>query len=67
MYDGIGGCIDTAVDLFLNKYVKYILKVVLFDVPDITGERVFQAFSKTSKSAGALDGCSPEELALLSL
>ena len=45
IYDGIGGCIGTAVDHFFNKYVRYILKAVPFEVPEITGERVYEAFS----------------------
>ena len=32
----------------------------------LTGDRVFESFSRTAKSAGALDGWSLEELALLS-
>ena len=66
MYDGIGGCIETAVEHFFNKYAKYILKAAPFEVPDLDGERVYQAFSKIAKSAGAMDGWSLEELALLS-
>jgi len=66
IYDGIGGCIGTAVDHYFNNYVRCILKAVPFDVPDLTGERVYEAFSKTSKSAGAMDGWGAEELALLS-
>ena len=47
VYNGIGGCIGTAVDLFLNKYAKYIMKVAPCDIPDITGDRVYAAFAAT--------------------
>ena len=53
-------------DNYFDKYVRYILKAVPFEVPGITGDRVYEAFSKTSMSAGAMYGWSPEELALLS-
>ena len=49
-----------------NKYTKYILKIVPCEVQELTGERVYAAFSTTKKSAGALDGWRPEEMALLS-
>jgi len=49
------GCIETAVEHFFNKYAKYILKAAPFEVPDLDGERVYQAFSKIAKSAGAMD------------
>jgi hypothetical protein len=65
IYDGIGGCIDTAVEHYFDKYSKYILKAVPFEVAELDGERVYQAFSKAAKSAGAMDGWSPGELALL--
>lgn len=56
IYDGVGGNIGTAVHDFLNKYSRYILKTTPFDVPLITGQRVYETFYKTTKSAGALDG-----------
>ena len=66
IYDGTADAIGGAVDLFMNKFAKYFLKLPPFEVIPLTGERVFESFSKTAKSAGALDGWSPEELALLS-
>jgi len=29
IYDGIGGCIETAVGRYFNKYARYILKAAL--------------------------------------
>ena len=66
VYDGVEGCIQIAVDVFLEKFSKYTLKANPFQAPAITGERVFESFAKTAESAGALDGWNPKELALLS-
>ena len=50
----------------MNKFATYFLKLPPFEVKPLTGERVFESFSKTAKSAGPLDGWSPGEMALLS-
>ena len=63
IYDGIGGCIEELVDQYFEKYARYIHKAAPHEVLDLDGERVYQSFSKTAKSAGAMDGWSPEELA----
>jgi hypothetical protein len=65
IYDGTADATGGAVDMFMNKFAKYFLKLPPFEVIPLTGERVFESVSKTAKSAGALDGWSPEELALL--
>ena len=38
IYDGIGGCIDTAVERYFNKCAAYILKTVPFEVAELDGE-----------------------------
>ena len=61
------GCVDTAVNWFLETYSKYVYMFPAFEVEDITAEMVQESFSRTKESAGALDGWSPKELSMLSL
>jgi len=67
IHGGIGGAIGEAIEAYLHKYSRYIIKSKVFEVPAITGERVYEAFSKTKDSAGALDGWQPKEMSLLAL
>ena len=67
IHDGAKGCIETAVEAFVNQYARYILKAKPYEVSKLTGQRVFDSFKQTGESAGALDGWSPKELSLLSL
>ena len=60
IYDGIGGCIEEAVERFLNKYCTYEAKFPLVEIKTIGAQMVFESFSKPKASAGALDstdGC----------
>ena len=54
IYNGTTDATGGAVDFFMNKFAKYFLKLPPFEVKPLTGERVFESFSKTAKSAGAL-------------
>ena len=47
IYDGAFGATEGAVDVFLNKFAKYFLKASPFEVDPLTGDRVFESFSKT--------------------
>ena len=62
-----GGCITTAVDLFVDMYCNTIYKRKPDEVGKITAEMVQESFSRTKESAGALDGWSPKELSMLAL
>ena len=66
IHKGAEGCIDTAVDHFMDLYCSTIYKRKPFEVEDITAEMVQDSFSRTKESAGALGGWSPKELSLLS-
>ena len=65
IHGGIGGAIGKAIEAYLHNYSRYIIKSKGFEVPTITGQRVYEAFSKTKESAGALDGWQPKEMSLL--
>ena len=67
IHEGAGGCITSAIDIFLSKYCEVIAKNKPFVVNKISGEMVQNSFSRTAESAGALDGWSPKEFSLLSL
>ena len=60
------GCMQTATNIFLTTYVRFIYSTKMFRVDEITGDRVYEAFSKTPESTAALDGWSPKELSMLS-
>ena len=66
IHDGTSGCIDTAVEEYLNKYRRYIHKAAPAQVKKLTGKRVQEALRKTTESAGGMDGWSPKELSYLS-
>ena len=66
IHQGMQGCIDTAVDTYLNNYTRYIYRAAPFQVKDITAERVQMAFKKIGESAGGMDGWSPLELSYFS-
>ena len=66
IYDGMAGCMDTAIDLFFDKFKKEILKHKEYVVQAIDDQMVFDSFSKTVESAGSRDGWRPKELSLLS-
>ena len=66
IHEGAEGCIETAVDHFLDTYCSTVLKRKPFEVKDITAEMVHDSFSRTRESAGAFAGWSPKELSLLS-
>ena len=53
IYDGIGGNIETAIEFFLNKYTKYILRIVPCEVQALTGERIYAAFFHHQKVGGS--------------
>ena len=48
IYDGMAGCMETAVQTFLEAYTKYILKSKTHEVPESDGAMVFNSFSKTA-------------------
>ena len=62
----MAGCIETAVQQILEAYTRFIYKAKMYEVPELTGERVRRSFAKTKDSAGALNGWSPKEMSLLS-
>ena len=62
----MAGCMDRAIEIFVDKFKKYILKQKEYAVQTIDGQMVFESFSKTVESAGSLDGWHPKELSLLS-
>ena len=66
IYDGVADATGGVADISMNKFAKYFLKAPPYEVEPLAGDRIFESFSKTAKSAGALDGWSPEEMALLS-
>ena len=66
IYEGVGGCIATAIDKFLETYSSLIIKLPEAYLPPLDAEAVQEAFSRIKESAGALDGWSPKELSLLS-
>ena len=66
VYDGTTNNIGEAVNNYLHKYAKYILKAEAFTVEDLTGQRVQEFFSQIGDSAAAMDGWNPKELSLLS-
>ena len=47
MHDGAEGCIETAVDQFLDMYCSTVLKGKIFEVEDITAEIVQESFNRT--------------------
>ena len=67
IHKGAGGCITTAVDLFVDTYCNTIFKRKPYEVGKITAEMVQESFSRTKESAGVLDGWSPKELGTLAL
>ena len=62
IHEGAEGCIETAVDQFLDKNCSTVFKRKPFEVEDITAEMVQDSFSKAKESAGVLGGWSPKEL-----
>ena len=66
IFEGIGGCLTSAIDYFLDKYINIILKMPEADYKEIDADMVYNSFTKTKDSAGALDGWMPKELSLLS-
>ena len=67
IHNGMKGCIETAVEAFLCKYLRYICVVPRKKLPRLTGKRVYESFKNIKESAGAMDGWSPKELSHLSL
>lgn len=67
IHDGVAGCLDEKVDVFLNLYGKYVLKAKEHTVPELTAQRVYDYFTATKESAAAMDGWYPKERSLLSL
>ena len=67
VYNGMKGCIDEAVDTFLEKYKDYVLKLPSFEMEKMEANMVYESFQRTKESAAALDGWNPKELSLLSL
>ena len=67
IHKGAGGCITTAVDLFVDTYCNAIFKGKPYEVEKIAVEIVQESFSRTKESSGALDGWSPKELSILAL
>ena len=61
------GCLNTAVDRFLDRYGEYFVRHKPFIVEDVSAEMVQASFKRTKESAGALDGWTPMELSMLSL
>ena len=51
IHRGMGGCITSAVDIFLDTYCEDIFKRKPFTVDIITGEMVQASFSRTAESA----------------
>ena len=66
IHDGMSGCIESAVEEYLNKYRRYIHKAAPAQVKKLTGKRVQEALKKTTESAGGMYGWSPKELSYLS-
>ena len=67
VYDGMGGCITTAVETYLEIYNKYILKMPEAELKPLDAQTVYDSFRRVKESAAALDGWSPKGLSLLSL
>ena len=65
IHNGMEGCLNTAVDRFLDKYGEYFVRNKPFIVDDINAEMVQASFRRTKESAGALDGWTPKELSML--
>ena len=65
IHDGMSGCMETAVEEYLNKYRRYIHKAAPAKVKKLTGKRVQEALRKTTESAGGMDGWSPKELSYM--
>ena len=55
-YDGTAGCMDTALEIFFDKYKKQILKQMENQVQNIDADMAYESFSQTAESAGSLDG-----------
>ena len=66
MYARMGGCINTAVDFFVEKYTSVIARFLEVEWQEIDAQMVYDLFAKTNESVGALDGWMPKELSLLS-
>ena len=66
IHQGMQGCMDTAIEVYLEKYTRYIYRAAPFQVKDITEERVQEAFKHIGESAGGMDGWSPKELSYFS-
>ena len=67
IYDGVGGCIQEGVDVFLEKYCNFIYKSTPTPLQPMDAQMVYESFGRTKASAGAMDGWMPKEMSLLSL
>ena len=66
VYNGMEGCINTAVDKYLHLYRCHVVKMPEAELKAIDAQMVYASFRTIKESAGALDGWSPKELSLLS-
>ena len=66
IYDGVGQNIAKAIDNFFEKFASSMYHGPEYLLSDLDADTVYNSFRTTAKSAGALDGWQPRELALLS-